>query len=225
MLYLFWKVLACWPQIHVKMGDPAYGGHANGKRTLNFIIEWLRRSPIDRVNGRTLVRYWNTSVTQWRLACMPRRGRIRRVIYIWFICTWVGGQFHDSRISWKNCFHQRFVIWNFHDNWSYYIVYFTFMSFTVLFCVSVHLTPLLSHFHSPNSILWGRTSQRIRERKIKLKMGTSLILLIVSILQLTLASEWGYEGSSGKLIQNIFMISINECWVNFYFLSQWRLNM
>ena len=43
--------------IHVKMGDPAYGGHAIRKRTLNFIIQWLRRSPIGIVNGRTLVRY------------------------------------------------------------------------------------------------------------------------------------------------------------------------
>ena len=42
---------------YVKMGDPAYGGHAIGKRTLNLIIQWLRRSPIGRVNGRTLVRY------------------------------------------------------------------------------------------------------------------------------------------------------------------------
>ena len=30
----------------VKMGDPAYGGHAIGNRTLNLIIQWLRRSPI-----------------------------------------------------------------------------------------------------------------------------------------------------------------------------------
>ena len=81
MLYLFWKLLACWPQIHVKMGDPAYGGHAIGKRTLNLIIQWLRRSPIGTVNGRTLVRYWNTSVAQWRLAWRPRRGRIRRVLH------------------------------------------------------------------------------------------------------------------------------------------------
>ena len=62
MLYLFWKVLACWPPIHGKMSDPAYGGHAIGKRTLNLIIQWLWRSPIGKVNGRTLVRYWNTSV-------------------------------------------------------------------------------------------------------------------------------------------------------------------
>ena len=68
--------------IHVKMGDPAYGGHAIGKRTLNLIIHWLRRSPIGMVNGRTLVRYWNTSVAQWRLAWRPRRGRIRRVSLI-----------------------------------------------------------------------------------------------------------------------------------------------
>ena len=65
--------------IHVKMGDPAYGGYAIGKRTLNLIIQWLRRSPIGTVIGRTLVRYWNTSVAQWRLAWRPRRGRIRRV--------------------------------------------------------------------------------------------------------------------------------------------------
>ena len=75
----FLKVLACQMPIHVKMGDPAYGGHAIGKRTLNLIIHWLRRSPIGIVNGRTLVRYWNTSVAQWRLAWRPRRGRIRRV--------------------------------------------------------------------------------------------------------------------------------------------------
>ena len=79
MLYLFRKVLAYWIPIHVKMGDPAYGGHAIGKRTLNLIIHWLRRSPIGIVNGRTLVRYWNTSVAQWRLAWRPQRGRIRRV--------------------------------------------------------------------------------------------------------------------------------------------------
>ena len=82
MLYLFWKVLACWPPIHGKMGDPTYGGHAIGKRTLNLIIQWLRRSPIGKVNGRTLVRYWNTSVAQWRLAWRPQRGRIRRVFLI-----------------------------------------------------------------------------------------------------------------------------------------------
>ena len=34
--------------IHVKMDDPAYGGHEIGKRTLNLIIQWLRRSPIAR---------------------------------------------------------------------------------------------------------------------------------------------------------------------------------
>ena len=33
------------------------GGLAIGKRTLNLVIHWLRRSPIGRVNGRTLVRY------------------------------------------------------------------------------------------------------------------------------------------------------------------------
>ena len=37
MLYLFWKVLACQPPIHVKIGDPTYGGQAIGKRTLNLI--------------------------------------------------------------------------------------------------------------------------------------------------------------------------------------------
>ena len=42
---------------NVKMGDPAYGGHAIGKITRNSIIHLLRRSPIGRVNGRTLVRY------------------------------------------------------------------------------------------------------------------------------------------------------------------------
>ena len=40
-----------------KMDDPAYGGHAIGKRPLNLIFHLLRRSPIGRVNGRTLVRY------------------------------------------------------------------------------------------------------------------------------------------------------------------------
>ena len=40
-----------------QMGEHACGSHANGKRTLNFIIQWLRRSPIGKVNGRTLVRY------------------------------------------------------------------------------------------------------------------------------------------------------------------------
>ena len=42
---------------YVKMGDPAYGGHANCKRTRNSIIHLLRRSPIGRANGRKLVRY------------------------------------------------------------------------------------------------------------------------------------------------------------------------
>ena len=66
MPYLFWKVLACWPPIHVKMGDPAYGGHANGKRSLNSIIQY-----IGRLNGRTLVRNWNT-LHQWRSGASPK---------------------------------------------------------------------------------------------------------------------------------------------------------
>ena len=81
---------------NVKMGDPAYGGHAIGKRARNSIIHLLRRSPIGRVNGRTLVRYWNTSVAQWRLAERPRRGRIWRVEFeqelwksIWQGKSWI----------------------------------------------------------------------------------------------------------------------------------------
>ena len=37
---------------NVKIGDPAYGGHAIGKITRNSIIHLLWRSPIGWVNGR-----------------------------------------------------------------------------------------------------------------------------------------------------------------------------
>ena len=55
--------MACQMPIHVKLGDTAYGVHAIGKKTLILIIQWLRRSPIGRINGRTLVRY---RIHQWR---------------------------------------------------------------------------------------------------------------------------------------------------------------
>ena len=73
MLYLFWKVLTCWPPIHLKIHEPAYGGHAIGKRTLNLIIQWLKRSPIGKVNERTLVRYWNRSARGEEIF-VPSRG-------------------------------------------------------------------------------------------------------------------------------------------------------
>ena len=51
MLYLFWKVLACWHPIHVKMGDPLMAVKQLAKEhSLNY-------SMAGRVNGRPLVRY------------------------------------------------------------------------------------------------------------------------------------------------------------------------
>ena len=38
-------------QKYGKMGDPAKGGHSNGKRPLNLVLKWLQRSPIGKVMG------------------------------------------------------------------------------------------------------------------------------------------------------------------------------